>query len=92
MSDSTETDPEPNHRGSAFAEASFDAKRRELGVSDELKSIPGVTALMLVAFGMQGIKSIDDLAGCATDNLHGWIEDQSGNVTRHAGILDRFAV
>jgi transcription termination/antitermination protein NusA len=47
---------------------------------------------MLVAFGMQGIKSIDDLAGCATDNLHGWNEDQSGNVTRHSGILDRFAV
>jgi hypothetical protein len=24
--------------------------------------------------------------------LHGWTENQSGNVTRHAGILDRFAV
>jgi N utilization substance protein A len=92
MSDSTKTDAEPNHRGSAYTEASFDAKRRELGVSDELTSIPGVTTLMLVAFGMQGIKSIDDLAGCATDDLHGWTENQSGNVTRHAGILDRFAV
>jgi transcription termination/antitermination protein NusA len=92
MPHSTETDPEPNHRGSAHTEASFDAKRRELGVSDELKGIPGVTTLMLVPFGVQGIKSIDDLAACATDDLHGWIEDQSGNVTRHPGILDRFAV
>jgi transcription termination/antitermination protein NusA len=91
MSDPT-TDFERNHRGSAHTEASFDAKRRELGVSDELKSIPGVTTLMLVAFGMQGIKSIEDLAGCATDDLHGWTEEQSGKATRHAGILDRFAV
>ena len=65
---------------------------RELGVEDELRSIPGVTTLMLVTFGTQGIKSIEDLAGCATDDLHGWIENKSGNVTRHAGTLERFAV
>jgi len=47
---------------------------------------------MLVAFGTQGIKSIEDLAGCGTDDLHGWIEENSGNVTRHAGILERFTV
>jgi transcription termination/antitermination protein NusA len=41
---------------------------------------------------MKGIKSIEDLAGCATDDLHDWIEDKSGNVTRHVGILDHFAV
>lgn len=82
----------PNRGESAHTEASFDARRRELEVADELKSIPGVTTLMLVAFGTQGIKSIEDLAGCATDDLYGWIEDKSGNVTRHAGILERFAV
>ena len=92
MSDTPETDPDVNRRESALTEASFDAKRRELGVADELKSIPGVTTLMLVAFGTQGIKSIEDLAGCATDDLYGWIEDKSGNVTRHAGILERFTV
>jgi hypothetical protein len=43
MSDTPETDPEPNRGGSAHIEAGFDAKRRELGVADELKSIPGVT-------------------------------------------------
>jgi transcription termination/antitermination protein NusA len=77
---------------SAHTEASFAAKRRELGIADELKSVPGVTTLMLVAFGTQGIKSIEDLAGCATDDLYGWIENKSGNVTRHAGILERFTV
>ena len=92
MSHPAETDPEPDHRGFALTESGFDAKRRELGVADELTTIPGVTTLMLVAFGMQGIKSIEDLAGCATDDLHGWIEEKSGNVTRHPGILDHFAI
>jgi transcription termination/antitermination protein NusA len=92
MSHSTETNPEPDHRGFALTESGFDARRRELGVADELKTIPGITTLMLVAFGMHGIKSIEDLAGCATDDLYGWIEEESGNVTRHSGILGRFAI
>jgi N utilization substance protein A len=91
-SDTPETDAEPNRSQSAHTEASFDTKRRELRVEDELRSIPGATTLMLVAFGTQDIKSIEDLAGCATDDLHGWIENKSGNVTRHAGILERFGV
>jgi transcription termination/antitermination protein NusA len=73
-------------------EASFEARRKELGVGDELKDIPGVTTLMLVALGEQGIKTIPDLAGCATDDLCGWIEDTSGTETRHEGILHRFSV
>jgi transcription termination/antitermination protein NusA len=92
MSDTPETDSEPNPRESAHTEASFDARRRELGVADELARIPDVTTLMLVAFGTQGIKSFEDLAGCATDDLYGWIDDTSGKVTRHEGILERFAV
>jgi transcription termination/antitermination protein NusA len=92
MSHSSDANPVHNDRIFALTESGFDAKRRELGVSDELKGIPGVTTLMLVAFGMQGITSIEDLAGCATDDLHGWAEETSGNVTKHAGILDRFAI
>ena len=38
-------------RWSALTETNFDAKRKELGVADELKETPGVTTLMLVAFG-----------------------------------------
>jgi N utilization substance protein A len=95
MSDTLEigTAPrEPNRRWSAHTEANFDAKRRELGVADDLKEIPGVTTLMLVAFGAQGIKSIEDLAGCATDDLYGWIEDKSGDVTKHEGVLNSFEI
>ena len=73
-------------------EVNFDAKRKELGVEDSLKDAPGVTTRMLVAFGEHGIKSIEDLADCATDDLDGWSESKDGKTIRHAGILDRFKV
>jgi transcription termination/antitermination protein NusA len=73
-------------------EVNFDAKRKELGVDDSLKDVPGVTTPMLVAFGEHGIKSIEDLADCATDDLDGWSESKDGKTIRHAGILDRFEV
>ena len=95
LSDPVETNPEPRDPNAQLAEqieASFEAGRKELGVADELKDIPGLTTLMLVAFGEQGIKTIDDLAGCATDDLCGWIEDTSGTLTRHEGVLHRFNV
>ena len=92
MSVSEPLGTDPVHRSADDTEFVFEAMRRELGVADELKDIPGITTLMLVAFGEQGIKSIEDLAGCATDDLHGWIEDKSGNVTEHEGILGHFRV
>jgi N utilization substance protein A len=73
-------------------EANFDAKRKELAVEDGLKDIPGVTPRMLVAFGEHGIKSIEDLADCATDDLDGWSESKDGKTIKHKGILDRFKV
>jgi len=73
-------------------EANLDDKRRELGVKDELKDIHGVTTLLLVVFGEHGIKSIEDLAGCATDDLHGWKEFRRGRAIRHVGILSAFKV
>jgi transcription termination/antitermination protein NusA len=76
----------------ARIEAEYDDKRKELGVSDELKTVPGVTTKMLVAFGEQGIKTVDDLAGCATDDLAGWSERKDGETVRHPGILDGFDI
>ncbi|HXN43716.1 MAG TPA: transcription termination factor NusA [Xanthobacteraceae bacterium] len=74
----------------ARIEAEFDAKRRELGVEDAVKEVPGVTTRMLVAFGENGVKSVEDLAGCATDELSGWSERKDGETIRHPGILDGF--
>src|SRR6201997_2682734 len=69
-------------------EQELDAKRRELGVEDALKEVPGVTTRMLVALGENSIKTIEDLAGCATDELSGWSERKDGENVRQAGILD----
>src|SRR5215471_2364095 len=74
----------------ARVEAEFDDKRRELGVEDALKDVPGVTTKMLVAFGENGIKTVEDLAGCATDELIGWTERKEGETVRHPGILEGF--
>jgi transcription termination/antitermination protein NusA len=71
-------------------EAELDARRRELGVEDALKDVPGVTTAMLVSFGENDIKTVEDLAGCATDDLAGWTERKDGEAVRRAGILDRF--
>jgi hypothetical protein len=79
-------------RSSERIEVNFDASRKELGAEDGLKDIPGVTTRMLVAFGKHGIKSIEDLADCATDDLNGWSESKDGKIIRHAGILDGFRV
>ena len=74
----------------AKIEAELDAKRKELGVEDALKEVPGVTTAMLVRFGENGIKTVEDLAGCATDDLAGWTERKDGEAVRQAGILDGF--
>jgi transcription termination/antitermination protein NusA len=74
----------------AKIEAEQDAKRKELGVEDALKEVPGVTTAMLVRFGENGIKTVEDLAGCATDDLVGWTERKDGEAVRQAGILDGF--
>jgi N utilization substance protein A len=95
LSDPVQINPAPLDPSIRFAEkieANFEARRKELGVADELKGVLGVTTLMLVALGEQGIKTIADPAGCATDDLCGWIDDTSGTVTRNEGILHRFSV
>jgi N utilization substance protein A len=74
----------------ARIEEAYDGKRRELGVEDALKEVPGVTTRMLVTFGENNIKSLEDLAGCATDELAGFTERKDGENVRHAGILDGF--
>ncbi len=70
--------------------AEFDDKRIELGVEDALGEIEGVTPKMMVALGEEGIKSVEDLAGCATDDLMGWNEQVNGERTHQKGALEGF--
>jgi hypothetical protein len=90
--DPHQTDLVPSSEPRRSSERIVDAKRKELDVEDGLKDIPGVTTRMLVAFGEHGIKSIEDLADCATDDLKGWSETKDGKTIRHKGILGRFKV
>ncbi len=69
-------------------ESELEAKRKELGVEDALTTVPGVTSKMLVKFGENDIKTVEDLAGCATDDLVGWVERKDGETTKYPGILD----
>jgi transcription termination/antitermination protein NusA len=71
-------------------EAEFDAKRKALGVLDELRDVEGVTTAIMVKLGENDVKSIEDLAGCATDDLAGWTERKDGQNVRQAGFLDGF--
>lgn len=73
-------------------EAEHEARRRELGVQDELKEVAGVTIPMLVAFGENDVKSVEDLAGCATDDLVGYTEGRGSETVRVPGYLDGFGL
>jgi transcription termination/antitermination protein NusA len=74
----------------AARDAELDARRIELGVEDAMKDISGVTLAMLVKLGESDVKTVEDLAGCATDDLIGWTERKGSESTRHAGYLDGF--
>jgi len=52
--------------------------------------VPGITTAMLVKLGENEIKTVEDLAGCATDDLFGWSERKEGETTRYPGFLDGF--
>jgi N utilization substance protein A len=50
-------------------EEAYRNERRELGVEDALAEIPHLSEQMLVVLGKAGIKTLDDLADLATDEL-----------------------
>jgi len=71
-------------------ENELDERRRALGVDDKLKEVPGLTTAMLVALGENEVKTLEDLAGCATDDLVGWTERNGTEVKRFPGYLSDF--
>ncbi len=73
--------------------AEQEARRKELGVEDELAEIEGITPAMMVALGEDDVKTVEDLAGCATDELVGWVERRKGeDNVRHPGALSALDV
>jgi transcription termination/antitermination protein NusA len=47
----------------------YEEKRRSLGVTDELAALEGISAGMLVALGEKNVKTLDDFADLAGDEL-----------------------
>jgi N utilization substance protein A len=94
-----ETAQELQSRALEFIEArnkELDDKRLALGVEDQVLEVPGVTAAMAVALGEHDIKSLEDLAGCAGDDLIGYYETgkdangKPGERVRVPGLLEGF--
>jgi N utilization substance protein A len=69
------------------AATELEDKRKALGVTDELRDMQGLNPTLLVALGEAGIKTVEDLADCATDDLIGWNERKDGQTTKHAGAF-----
>ena len=67
-----------------------DNKRKELGVEDGVLDIQGVTLPMAVALGQAGVKTIEDLADLATDEIRGGFEQKGGERVRVPGALESF--
>jgi N utilization substance protein A len=89
-----ETAQELQSRAVEFIEArnkEMDDKRRELGVEDAVLEVDGVTTAMAAALGEHEIKTLEDLAGCATDDLLGYYETTKDKErVRIAGALEGF--
>jgi len=63
---------ELQRRGREYIEkrdAELATRLAELGVSDEVRGMEGLSLPMLVALGEKGVKSLDDLGDLASDEL-----------------------
>ena len=70
----------------------LDEKRKELGVDDAVVELDGLDLKMIVALGENDIKTLEDVAGCATDDLVGWTERVDGERKHFDGILEGFNI
>ena len=70
----------------------LDAKRVELGVNDDILEMEGLDLKMIVTLGENDVKSVEDLAGCATDDLTGWTERVDGERQHYEGILEKYKI
>jgi len=71
-------------------ETELDERRKELGVEDAVTQLPHLNAGMLVALGEEGIKTVEDVADCAADDLIGY-EERTDDGRRHIpGPLEPF--
>jgi N utilization substance protein A len=70
----------------------MDAKPKQLGHSDQYRTNHPMTAQMHEALGEDGIKSMEDFAGCAADDLVGWSERKDGETKKFEGLFSKLEV
>lgn len=72
--------------------AEQDGKRKALGVEDGVLEVPGVTLPIAVALGEGGVKTVEDLADLATDEIRGGYEVRGGERVKVPGVLESFSL
>ena len=72
-------------------EAELTERRKAAGVTDELAAVEGLTPEMLVVLGEAGIKTLDDLADLAADELVGIEGDEEKGILEDFGITMAWA-
>lgn len=90
-----ETAQELQTRGREFIEQEnkkLDEKRKELGVADDILGVEGLDLKMIVSLGENDVKSLEDFAGCVTDDLVGWTERVDGERKHFDGILEQYGL
>ena len=74
----------PSETSEISVEGEGEATESSVVVDDALREISGMNDSMLSALCRGGISSVEDLAGCATDDLMGWDEKD----VRQEGIFE----
>ncbi|WP_415110736.1 transcription termination factor NusA, partial [Hyphomonas sp.] len=73
----TEVAAELQERAREFLDrlaAENDAKRKELGVDDEVMALDSMTPAFAVKLGQEGVKTVEDVAGLVPDDITGFRE------------------
>jgi N utilization substance protein A len=65
---------------------------KDLGISDELVNLKGLTPGMLLTLGKQKILNLEDFADLASDELTGGFDVVKGEKIRIQGYLEDFAL
>lgn len=55
-------------------------------------NVPGITLAMAVALGEAGVKTVEDLADLATDEVRGGFEQRGAEKVRVPGALESFSL
>ncbi len=73
-------------------QAELEEKRKSLGIDDELAELDGMSMAMVVRLGENDVKTVENLAECATDDLTGWYEKTETENKFFEGYFDKLDV